>query len=246
METRQFLRLMALISCAGPLTLLGQEDDSLPTRILGWRESDQVAWINSYLAEGLPPGVRAEALGMLVLNKTALTLPVLEKRIEEILRSGSRQGLDSIHPANSERVVGGASALIAYAGDGLALKEASQLMKLDEQRFAGMVNRILFTALNRGNPFAVAYQGFEIGDPAVDKRIVEWTETLIGSKEASDRSSALKWWAEAMVEKCNGVPTVNQWSNDPIASRLKPDENTSLHDEMLGYTVQAATKRTKK
>ena len=56
----------------------------MPLRILKWSQADQVAWIKSYLADGMPGG---DELAMLVLNKSSTVLPLLEQEIEAILHA---------------------------------------------------------------------------------------------------------------------------------------------------------------
>jgi hypothetical protein len=246
METRKIvyrpLAAAIVIAFTSPLYLIGQDETPVSSRILSWSDADQTAWINSYVFDGMP---NSDALGILVLNKSALTLPILEKKIEEIVRSSSPRLLFRNPSTDPQRVAGLAASLIAYAGDEWALREESKLMKIDDQRFGDLVNRTLFTALNRGNPFTLAYRGFEIGDPAVDKRIVAWAEKVFAYKDETNHVMTRQWWAEAIVEKNGGVPTATQWNNDPIASRLNPTEDAALHDEMLRLTAETVRKRAK-
>lgn len=69
---------LTLIAVAPPL-LFSQEDDSLPRRIVKWSEAEQTAWLNSYLSDGMPQPF-GDALARLVLNKSSITLPLLEKK----------------------------------------------------------------------------------------------------------------------------------------------------------------------
>jgi hypothetical protein len=219
---------------------LAQDTESLPLRIVKWSPSEQVAWLKSYLADGMPGG---DELPMLVLNRSSIVLPVLEQEIEEILRSSAPQQLFSNPSADPQRVVTIACTMIEYAGDEQSLREAGKLMKIDEHRFGGMVNSALSHA-NR-NSFIVAYKGFEIGDPQVDKRIVEWADKRLKLPEEYDRVRAMRSWAEAMVEKYDGAPTDSQWNVDPIVSRLDPVKKPALRDQMLPLAAEAAKRRSK-
>jgi hypothetical protein len=118
-------------------------------------------------------------------------------------------------------------------------------MKIDEHRFGDMVYIALLNAGHLRNPFKVAYQGFEIGDPEVDKRVVAWAEMIFALKGQADYREKRQWWAEAMVEKYDGVPSGSQWATDPIVSRLDPAKYAPLHDEMARFTIEAARKRSK-
>src|SRR5438128_4454350 len=78
------LAFVGLIAISDPPSVRGQEP--LSSQILKWSEADQTAWINSYLDQGMPP---SDVLTMLVLNKSSLTLPLIEKKIESVLQSVS-------------------------------------------------------------------------------------------------------------------------------------------------------------
>jgi hypothetical protein len=108
------------------------------------------------------------------------------------------------------------------------------------------VNLALLNAVTYRNPFAVAYRGFEIGDLAVDKRIVAWAEQQLADKSEFTRRQLKHMWAEAMAEKYGAAPSEVNWANDPIASRITPELAASLHDEMLRLGAEAFEKRGKK
>jgi hypothetical protein len=107
------------------------------------------------------------------------------------------------------------------------------------------VKRTLLAAISRGKPFTVAYRGFEIGDPEVDKRIIAWADEMLLEDDISASHAMRRRWAEAMVEKYGGAPTEVHWVNDPIATRLKPALAGSLHDEILRLGLEAFEKRAK-
>jgi hypothetical protein len=237
----------ALIAFSSLFLLVGQETEPVSSRILKWTETEQVAWLNAYLADGMPPG---DALAMLVLNKSSIALPILEKKIEEILGSKSPQELFNNPSADPQRVADLAAAIIAYAGNEQALREESKLIKIDEQRFGSLVDDILFRAFRHSQPFALVYKGFEIGDPAIDKRIIAWIENEFdferGTKDSGRGAFAKQMWAEAMVDRYSGAPTPSQWARDPVASRLKPEDDASLREQMIRLTSEAVFKRLKR
>jgi hypothetical protein len=127
MDTKKVVRfasaVSALIAFSGLFLLVGQETEPVSSRILKWTETEQIAWLNTYLGDGMPP---SDALAMLVLNKSSIALPVLEKKIEEILGSKSPQELFTNPSADPQRVADLAAAAIAYPGDEQALREESK------------------------------------------------------------------------------------------------------------------------
>lgn len=229
--------LVAFLAVSNPWLLVGQESTPVSSRILNWAEADQIAWLTSHLDNGMPPG---DAFAMLVLNRSAIVLPVLEKKIEDIVRAANPRELFSNQTVDPDEVVRLAVSSIAYAGDEQALKEASKLMQIDEDRFGNLVGRTLICATNRGNPFVLAYRGFVLGDPAVDRRIIVWLEEKLTYKKESIQKIFRRSWAEAMISRYSGVPTTIQMANDPIAIRLKPTEYAGLESDLKRLTIEAA------
>jgi hypothetical protein len=237
---------MTMASCAAQ-QLPAQGQESLARRILRMSEPEQTAYANLVLDQGLQID-NTDPLIMLILNRSSLVLPMMEKKIEEVLKSRSPLDYFTDKTIDPQRFVNVAASNIAYAGDEYALKEASKLIALDEKRFDLLVRNTLLHAETRRNPFTVAYRGFDIGDPAVDKRIVGW----IGSQFAQslaiqfEQGRLKHFWAEAMAEKYGAAPTEVNWANDPIATRIKPELAASLHDEILRLGAEAVAKRPKK
>jgi hypothetical protein len=218
----------------------------LGDRILRMSEGYQIAFVNSDLDRGMPVDMIGP-LEMLVLNRSSLVLPMIEKKIEEVLNSPNPRDCFTDKKVDPQYVIDLAAATIAGAGDEQALKETSKLLKIDSKRFDLLVKRSLLAAISGGKPFTIAYRGFEIGDPEVDKRIVAWAEEmLIGDAVESGAYSMKGRWAASMAEKYSGAPTEVNWANDPIASRLTPELAASLHDEILRLGAEAFEKRSKK
>jgi hypothetical protein len=72
-----------------------------------------------------------------------------------------------------------------------------------------LVRNTLLAAQNLRNPFTIAYRGFEIGDPAVDKRIAAWTSGPIASRltpvlAASLHYEILRLTVEAFEKRTKG------------------------------------------
>jgi len=234
-----------LVAIAGGAPQVNQEDETYTKRLLKMSESDQIVWLNNYIADGAPV---SDSASLLAMSKPLVFLPILEQRIEEILQSPAPKGLFREPSVNPQKVVALAASMIEEAGSGQSLREASKLMKIDEHLFGNMVNATLWHVFVRANPFTVAYQGSEIGDPVVDQKTAEWVHQLLGLNDQTpqEHTRVLESWAEAIVEKYNGAPIAVQWTNDPIISRLSQAEQDSLRGELPRFITEAAQKQTKK
>lgn len=248
MDTKRLLQI-ALVAVGAPVALAQQvpaaDQESLARRILGMSETDQIAYIRLDLDRGMPIAEN-EPLGTLIQGRSSLVLPMLEKKIEEVLKSPDPLDCFTDKTVNPQKFVDLAASAIPYAGDEQALKEIGKLIAIDEKRFGTLVNLALLNAVTRRNPFAVAYRGFEIGDPAVDKRIAGWAEEQLADKSEFTQRQLKHMWAEAMADKYGSAPTEVNWANDPIASRIKPALAGALHDEMLRLSREAFERGTRK
>jgi hypothetical protein len=222
-------------------------------------ETEQTAWIRSDLARGMPViEPDSSVMTMLVLNRSAVTLPLIEKKIEEVLRSTSPADSFADRSVDPDKFIALATATIAYAGDEQALREASKLINIDEKRFGSLVQRTLEEAMTRRNPFTIAYRGFELGDMTVDHKIAQWAQAELADKGPPRRNfgprdpelkpefeiqQARRFWAEAMVEKYGGVPAEREWTNDPIVTRLDPAQSAVLHDAVIRAAFVAVERR---
>jgi hypothetical protein len=195
-------------------------------------EAEQVAYVTSNLNRGMPVALN-DPLNMLVLSRSSLVLPMLEKKIEEALASRNPLDCFTDKTVNPQKFVDAVAWTIPGAGDQQTLREISKLIAIDEKRFGMLVNLALLNAEGHRNPFEAAYRGFEIGDPAVDKRIEAWAEQQFADKPAFRQGQLKDMWAGAMAEKYGAAPNEVTWANDPIASRITPELAASLHDEML-------------
>ena len=86
MHIKKVLRFKLLITLI-LLPLVEGQQESLALHILNWNEADQVVWIKSYLEQGMPT---SDAIVTLVYGKSSLTLPLLEKEIEDVIREFAR------------------------------------------------------------------------------------------------------------------------------------------------------------
>ena len=194
--------------------------------ILDLPDSEQIAFIKTTMEHGFPED-RADQMTMLIINRSALSVPLIEAKVEEILKS----------PSPSKGSIDIALEMIAYAGDEQSLRAISRLIAIDESRFARLVARTLDNAGNWRNPFTVAYRGFESGDDAVSRLAAAWAESAL----ASDHMQRV--WAEAMLDKYGRAPGEAEWATDPIASRLKDRASPELRQNVLRFAAEAQSKR---
>lgn len=221
---RRLLLLMFWLATA--VSTYGQEA-VLPARaILDVGESEQIAFINRTMDLGFPEN-RADQMTMLIINRSTITLPLIEARLE--------QSLKSIPVPQS--FVETASEMIAYAGDESALREISKLMALDENRFGRLVGRTLDNAGSWRNAFNVAYRGLEIGDAAISGRIAEWSLSALKSNRMQ------RAWAEALLNRYGKVPGDSEWATDPIVSRLNDRASSEVRQSVLRFVTESQSKR---
>jgi hypothetical protein len=215
-------------------------------------DAEQVALAKSIVDRGLPYGAPADTLYSLAMGRSSVILPILEAKIEEALKASNPLDVFTDKTANPEAIIIYLWRTIVQVGDKQALLEASKLLKIDEKRFDRMVAHTMYAAYSR-NPFKVAYQGFEIGDPAIDKRLVDWAEGVLSAELPNlgnpifdnVSGSPRRQWAEALVDRYGAVPSPTQWMKDPIASRLRPGL-AALDYDVRRFAVEAAAKRVRK
>src|ERR1035441_1674298 len=104
----------SLRSTAALLTFLaGFINAQVPSArtILDTSEAEQMKFVNETIAAGFP-GDRADQMTMLIINRSAVTLPLIAGKLEEALKSTS----------TPKSFVDTASEMIAYAGDEQSLR----------------------------------------------------------------------------------------------------------------------------
>jgi hypothetical protein len=255
---------LTLTALASAPHAFGQGIPDTPSRrLLRASEAEQIAAVKSALDQGLPPE-QFGVVGPLFYNRSSLVLPLVEQKIEQVLKSAAPLQYFTNKNVDPATWVYSAALAIAETGDGQALKEIAKLIKLDEKRFGTLVGKALDNSQDYAkshNPFAVAYLGAAIGDPAVDQRIAAWTELNLttdsaeraradaaarrfGARTAPAPSDKMKHlWAEALLDKYGNVPNEAQWATDPIASRLSAPLALALHNEVLQFALEAQEKR---
>jgi len=221
--SRLVLALVILSSISEPRLVFGQES---ARKILDMNEPDQIDFIISTMDQGFPQD-RADQMTMLIINRSALTLPLIAARLEMVLKS----------PSASTNFVDIASEMVAYAGDEQALRVVRKLIAIDEQRFGRLVARTLTNSTNWRNPFTLAYFAFGIGNDDVTRRTVAWSESAL----SSDRMRQL--WAEAMLDRYGKAPGQPEWAQDPLASRMRVQHASELRDRVTSFAADALAKR---
>ena len=190
-------------------------------------ETEQSRFVNETIAAGFPDD-RADQMTMLVLNRSGLVLPLLERRVEDELRAQSP----------SKELIVTVTEMIAYAGDEQALREASKLIALDGLTFGRLVGRTLDSALDFRNPFAVAYSGLNFGIEPVSDLIGEWAASRLNAPKMQ------RLLAEAMLAKYERIPDEVALNKDPIVSRLKKGVSVGLRQKLVDFASSSEKKRT--
>jgi hypothetical protein len=221
---RRLFPILALVSFSAAMH--AQEVIPPARTILNLSESEQIVFINKTIDLGFPVN-RADQMTMLIINRSAVALPLIESRLEEALKSTS----------TPKRFVDTTTEMIAYAGDEQALRAVSKLMVVDENRFGTLVGRTLDNAGNWRNPFTVAYKGLTLGDEPVSRRIAAWAESALASTRMQ------RAWAEAMLDRYASVPDESAWATDPIASRLSDRASPELRQSVLHFAADAQTRK---
>jgi hypothetical protein len=214
-------------------------------RMLDLPEARLVACMNAWLDRGMPASGSPQ-MTFLTHARSSLVLPIIEKKIEDVVVSRSPRDCFTDQRVDPVLFTVYGAETIAQAANEQAFRELSKLMRLDEHRFGEYVESVLLSAQAKGDPYPLAYRGFDIGDPAVDKRIAAWAEKDLAEEMERFSSPAYenvrrkrRIWAETLMERYGGVPTETQWKTDPLVSRLKPDLAAAIHDSVMRYTREA-------
>jgi hypothetical protein len=193
----------------------------------------------------MPPDL-GDPLTLLILNRSSLALPLIERKIEQVLGSQLPSDCFTDKSVDPQKFVHLAALSVAYAGNEDAMREVGKLIKIDEKSFGSLVNRTLMEAETRRNPYSLAYRGLELGNPGVAERIRAWAQARLADRTEFRVAQLRKWWAEAMVDRYNGVPTESQWATDPFVSQLNPSDEPALHKDMMGYAIAVVERRAKR
>lgn len=225
-----------------------------PRRLLAMSDAEQATLAKSRLEQGIADlreqemneVERREFFAALARAHSSLVLPIIEAKIEEVLQSRNPIECFTNKSVVPETFLSLASVMIAQAADVEALRQAGKLQKLN-RRFGGLIELTLENAFSTGgSPFIVAYRGFELGDPEVDKKIMAWVEDKLAGPALNTPRDWRHQWAEAMVDHYGAVPAAGQWRRDPIASRLKPAMSESLRSDVVRLATEVVERRIRK
>lgn len=219
---------LVLLSIGAAFTLAVPGYGQGARAILDLSDYDLISFVQSAIERGFPDN-QADEMTMLIINRSSLVVPLIEGKVEEVLKSN----------LPSRRFVDTASEMIAYAGDEESLRAISKLMAVDPTRFGTLVSRALDNSLNYRNPFTVIYRALRIGDDEVSKYVTLWCESAL----ATDRMKNL--WAQAMLDRYGNIPSPEEWQRDPLASRLKPEQRTKLQESVTRFGSESRGKRDK-
>src|SRR5215831_12821413 len=151
---------MLLASAACAVLCTGQaipQDLPLSDQIERMSDAEQVTLAKSLLDRGLPVGKAGDTMYTFAVVRSWLILPLIEQKIEDVLRSDNPLDCFVDKSVDPRRVVEHLWATLAEAGNRQAMLESRKLLKIDEKRFDQIVYRILVSGQARGNPFKVAY-----------------------------------------------------------------------------------------
>jgi hypothetical protein len=260
MGDKSMRRLILIVTALVGSPAFGQGRlESADRQLLNSSEAEQVSMIRAALDRGFPQP-EASRLSPLVYRRSSLILPVIEQKIEEVLRSSAPSTCFSDPSVNPQKFVDQMAWGISDTGDVPALVALSKLMKLDEKRFGPLVGGLLLASKDRSashNPFLIAYAGLGIGDAALDQRIIRWLAAELEGKRSIDPlpdrpsspfelSRLERWWADALVDRYGRIPTEREWADDPIASRLSRPLAEALHDPLSKAASEALQRRANK
>jgi hypothetical protein len=200
-------------------------------RALRMSDAEQVAFVKAKLDAG-------DLMGwpMLAINRSELILPVIEKKIEQVLASANPKECFSDKTVDPSRFIGLTEFLITGAGDKEALKVVRRLLALDKERFGPWVSHVFSAAWSSHappEPFILAYWALDQGDPVLAAKVAAWAEDILQPLENDVPIAPRPRWAAAMVKRYGAVPTSEQWAKDPIVSRLKPATAEAQRDRVL-------------
>lgn len=192
---------------------------TLPERL---SEVEQVAFVREQLDRGLPqqPREPREALMVLATKRSAVVLPIIENKIEQVIKSHNPIDCFTDKTVRPTLFLALVSDMITQAGDEVALSQEAKLLKL--RRIDELVFATFRAASTRGNPFTLAYRGIEMNDPDLNRVIAAWAEGILAEPMLNLPKDMRHQWFEAVVNRYGIVPDRSRWARDPIASRLRP------------------------
>jgi hypothetical protein len=226
-----------MLVTALPGVITGQEP--MPWRVLSMGPADQEAVIREALDQGLPVGAAStNVVNTLVHSNPDVAIPLIERKVEEVLSAPDSQGVSSTSGVDPNRFVGMLAGEIAGAGNRQALAAIAKLIRIDRKRFSPLVELALASA--RGNRYILVYQGLGLEDADLGPLIAAWTTEVLSGNDA--RYGERYYWAQVLVYRCKGIPTVAQWAIDPIASHLPATVAAVIQDSVMVAAAEIVAK----
>ncbi len=142
MGTKFFLsRILAASIIASRAQTPAPNEITYRDNILRVSEAEQIAFVRSVLDQCIPPG---DTLTLLLLNRSSLALPLIERKIEEVLKLPRNPVCATGRQIDPDGFINLAAQTLVYAGNEQALREVGKLLKLDANRFDELVQLTLF------------------------------------------------------------------------------------------------------
>ncbi len=135
MFAKRSLRL-AFCAVVGAATVCAQSaaDEGFAQRVLRMSDAEQVAAVRAYLDAGAPVGQEQGIFG-LAMAHSELILPVLERKVEEVLRAQDPMDCFTNKNTRPDSVIALVVSMITHSDGDPAMKELAKLVALDEKRF---------------------------------------------------------------------------------------------------------------
>lgn len=100
--------------------------------VLQLTEAEQTEFAASYINRGIPPDASANTFADLVSSRSSTVIPMIERKIENVLSSTSPSRLFSSEAVDPRIFVARAGSMIAYAGNLEAISAVASLMRIDK------------------------------------------------------------------------------------------------------------------
>lgn len=124
--------------------------------------------------------------------------------------------------------------VIAYIANEQAIEILSNLAAEDPASDKHFVGKSLDYAFGRENPFILAYRVLERISPEAGRPIGDW------AKERLTSSQCLALWADAALERYQGIPSDDVLATDPITSRVFETMRSELRLELAKAATRMA------
>lgn len=237
---------MSFIVCAS----LFSAQDPLWKRILKWPEAEQVAFVESFLADRIKkPFIvdrktgeiehdeRNGALSTLMMNNGDPFIPLFEARIRSEMNS---------HTPESDEIIFTAAACIITAGTERALESIERVFRDDKVRLKRFAPIALSSGFSQDGPRTVLkwYKGLESSNQDLREAAIAMVQDYYGKEYVG--ANFLEALAEAMSVRYGHVPVEADFKSDPIISAIEGRNMTVAYEtrrKVSELSVQMRRKR---